>query len=566
MVEEEKKNLRTKEFDFMVNKEDRVFYDYTKTHLTESETGEIKNKLIELDLCKRIMEMHLGRNVNFTEQLPELHYLLRGKVTPNKDAVKSDSSKTDSFDTDGFRKEVEGVLDEMKSFEEEFDNLRSATGRKFKYIFNLGIGGSDLGPKLINSALHCYKKRTVYFFSNVDSSNLFLQLDLLLEAGESLQEIMEQSFFIVVSKSWTTTETLNNINLILEMCQTVGIDINDVIEKQVVAVTSKTDAFIDFRESKGIRIKTFKMADFICGRYSLWSAVGLSIVLGIGYDNFTRLLNGAHQADIDFFTNQIESVAVHAAVVEIYYNKITTKCYASYDSHLSLLPFYLQQAEMESNGKLYSRQKIVWGGIGTDVQHSFFQYLHQNDNISYLEMLVPLENQYINKYPNMINTIKKHHDILISNCLAQTKTHWFGNSANADETIEVITNEFNKSFKNKAIDDHVDIKLLKESITSNTGIDLSQIVKSPNHLIREIITNATKMHHKGNRPSTTIAYTKLSPEVLGFILGIYEHKIFVEGVYWGCCSFDQFGVKLGKKAATEIEQNSEGVSKKWIIR
>ena len=531
-------NRRIKKYN--VGKKDTITYDFSSTHLNSSNIQEIKKELTGFNFEDKIKSLVTGANLNYTEGRPVLHYLLRSnprnektyqkyfedeKVIdqmqklrickkeearlnqmldlnenkPNKSEIKKSFVPKELLK---IKKQIRKEMSKMEKFESKFDKMTGITGKPIKNIVNIGIGGSDLGPKLINDALSFYKKRNVYFFSNVDSSNFFRnKIDL------------EETLFIVVSKSWSTIETLENMKMILEIYKKkFNAETKKILKKHFVAVTSKNAPTVE-----NVPLKKFAMWDFVGGRYSLWSCVGLSIVLGLGFDKFKRLLKGARKADTKFFKNPLESAAGMMAITEIFYGKndskykTNNKCYVAYDSHLEYLYKYLQQAEMESNGKENSNQKIVWGGTGTDVQHSFFQYLHQCDERIYLEVLLPLKNLYEDENPEIKEIIRDHHKLLVSNCLAQTRALMIGK-------------------ENK---------------------------KEP------------WRNFKGNKASTTILYSKLTPEILGFLLATYEHKIFVEGVYWGINSFDQFGVELGKKLATEIYEEKgdldEITQNRWEI-
>ncbi|KAL6121726.1 putative glucose-6-phosphate isomerase [Nucleospora cyclopteri] len=528
---------------------DFVYYDFTKTAVTDEDIFVIKNELMEEGIDEKMKMMVTGEYLNYTENRRVLHYLLRSdpeknhiykeyfidqscninkkrallvdeeikelndiiklqfkvKASFNKVEIENDNKNetTDKlvvcdkseevYKVNDVIKEIKSKikkeLNKMKEFDRDFDDMTGITGKKLKTIVNIGIGGSDLGPKLINDALSFYSKRKIIFFSNVDSSNLFRnELNL------------DETLFVVVSKSWSTIETLENMKMVIEMfkVQYKNITISDLINKHFVAVTANENPTVE-----GVKMRSFEMWDFVGGRYSLWSAVGLSIVLGLGFENFEKLLSGAEQADNEFFSKKLNSSAGMMAIIEIYHRNLpksfNNKCYVAYDSHLKLLYQYLQQAEMESNGKSGSGQKIVWGGVGTDVQHSFFQFLHQNEEQIYLEVLLPLKNLYADQNLEIKSVIDQHHKLLVSNCLAQTKALFYG-KPNKDEPF--------RSFP-------------------------------------------------GKKPSTTILYSKITPEILGFLIATYEHKIFVEGIYWKINSFDQFGVELGKKLAMDIYEEKE---------
>ncbi|ELA41378.1 uncharacterized protein VICG_01619, partial [Vittaforma corneae ATCC 50505] len=308
---------------------------------------------------------------------------------------------------------------------------------------------------------------------------------------------VERTLFIVVSKTFTTVETMENFKLALGLMKSRlngRFSEEEICNKHFVAVSSNVP------ETSKYGIQTvFKMWDFVGGRYSLWSAVGLSISLYIGFDNYAGLLKGASQADKNFFTRKLDSVSFRMAVNELFYisRGFNNKCLVCYDSYLELLYKYLQQAEMESNGKHGCKQMIIWGGVGTDVQHSFFQLLHQGEQNIYLELLCPVKNiseeETDRSVVENMDMIKRHHLLLATSCLAQSRSMLVG----------------------------------KES-------------EDANH------------YFAGDKPSVTILYSKLAPEVLGAVLAVYEHKIFVVGTYFNINSFDQFGVELGKALTKEL--------------
>lgn len=485
-----------------------IFYDFSKTDITKQETNDILATLNEKKLDSKIDQMKQGENINYTEKRPVLHHLLRSKeVLDNVDRRLKVGEKQSN--ENGVKKpkknylemaklEIEEELIKICEFSSNFSKMKGVTNQNFDTIVNIGIGGSDLGPKMVTDALQYYSKHKAYFISNIDPTDaikVFKEIDI------------NKTLFIVVSKTFTTVETIENFKLCLKMAESLFMNKyseNEICNKHFVAVSSN----IEEAEKYGIST-IFKMWDFVGGRYSLWSAVGLSIALSLGFDNFFRMLRGASIADDEFFGSKMSSISVKMAVNEIFYIKkgYNNKCLVCYDSYLTLLYKYLQQAEMESNGKHGSKQMIIWGGVGTDVQHSFFQLLHQGEQDIYLELLLPLKNINVEatrrEIPDPSNLdlaiiackdiIENNQRLLSANCLAQSRSLLIG----------------------------------KDSDDQN-------------------------LFFKGGKPSVTIAYTRLTPEVLGSILSIYENKIFVEGIYFSINSFDQFGVQLGKKIANEL--------------
>lgn len=485
-------------FDLNLDNGEFIHYDLSKTHCTEEHQMEIKNKILNLDLNLKIEAMKSGKNINYTEKRPVLHYLLREESVlrevesrlSNQEETNSKKAKIENKEfLDPIKEEVIEELIKISSFTNGFKDMKGVTGKSLKNIVNIGIGGSDLGPRMVTSALEYYSQGSkVHFISNIDPSEtlkVFKELDV------------ESTLFIVVSKTFTTVETIENFKLSLGLIKEVLKDQfteEQICNKHFVAVSSNVEEVSKY----GIEI-IFKMWDFVGGRYSLWSAVGLSISLYIGFDNYLKLLKGGSVADKDFFENKINSVAGKLAVNELFYvsKGFNNKCIVCYDSYLSLMYKYMQQAEMESNGKHGSKQMIIWGGVGTDVQHSFFQLLHQGEQDIYLEFLCPIRNVSSEcDFPlgeSNKNQIKYQHGLLSSACLAQSMSMMIG----------------------KHSDD-------------------------------------INVHYEGDKPSVTILYSKLTPETLGAIIAVYEHKIFIEGIYFNINSFDQFGVSLGKTIATEL--------------
>lgn len=492
---------------------DYIYYDFTKTHATKEELERLKEEMIQKGLNSKIKDMWDGKNINFTENRPVMHFLLRDKniisalrgycSKLNDNVIQESVKKFKETKNQLLSEQKIEILEEFKKmadFSKDFHDLRGITGKSFDTIVNVGIGGSDLGPRMVTDSLQAFSNgKKVFFISNVDPSDTI----------KTLRSInLEKTLFIIVSKTFTTIETIENFKLILSIFVSSfenKYSEKDICNKHFVAVSSN----IDETKKYGIA-RTFSMWDFVGGRYSLWSAVGLSICLYIGFENFVDLLEGASSADEEFYKNKEDSISARMAANELFYihKGFNNKCIVSYDSYLGLFYKYLQQAEMESNGKHGSKQMIIWGGVGTDVQHSFFQFLHQGSQNIYLEFLCPLknvkiENSSVIKDNNTYNIelgihqsadqISYHHNLLLASCFAQSRSLLVGK--------------------------HSD--------------DL-------NH------------HFPGDKPSTTILYSMLSPKILGALLAVYEHKIFVEGVYFGINSFDQYGVQLGKTITNEL--------------
>lgn len=541
-----------------VTPKDSIVYDLSKTHLTERAVEKYRSALEQKGLDDKIEQMWTGEPINYTEKIPVLHYLLRDPgildrvesyansfnklkdpaeainsqthinvvggpmedheaakeaALENKNVVSVGEDATKKLKTnrlDAERDEIFNELIKIHDFCQEFESMHGITNKQLDTIVSIGIGGSDLGPKMVTDALQYYaQNRSVYYVSNIDSTNMLQVFDKI---------DVEKTLFVIVSKTFTTAETIENFRLAMllfkERIAEKGGSGDDLEMKiggtHFVAVSSNTGEAAKY----GIT-RVFKMWDFVGGRYSLWSTVGLSIALYVGFRNFLRLLRGAAVADADFRSNGINSISARMAVNELYYadNGYNNKCVVCYDGYLRYMYPYLQQAEMESNGKRGSKQMIIWGGVGTDVQHSFFQLLHQGEQKILTEFLLPINNLRLTSpakaeghyrlTPASFGMVEHHHRLLIANCLAQSRSLMVGKQA--DEACRVID---------------------------------------------------------GDKPSVTILYTKLSPEVLGAIVGVYEHKIFTVGVFYGINSFDQFGVQLGKEVAIDLMKEFETGGKK----
>lgn len=478
-----------------------LYYDFSKSHMAEDDREEIRGKILSNGFESRVEGMLQGENINTTESRPVLHHLLRDedvlqqveRILSSKGSAKR--AATPGGVVDNAKEEIAEELVKIARFSEAFGSMRGVTDRPLDTVVNIGIGGSDLGPRMVADALQFYAGgRKVFFISNIDPSDtvkVFKKIDV------------ERTLFIVVSKTFTTVETMENFKLALGLAKSRlnnRFSSEEICSRHFVAVSSNVS------EAAGYGIKTvFKMWDFVGGRYSLWSAVGLSISLYIGFGNYVRLLRGASEADRDFFSRGLDAISSRMAINEVFYisRGFNNKCLVCYDSYLELLYKYLQQAEMESNGKHGSKQMIIWGGVGTDAQHSFFQLLHQGEQDVYLELLCPITNisqeETDGAVAANIGMVKHHQQLLAASCFAQSRSMLVGRES--DDT---------------------------------------------NH------------YFAGDRPSVTVLYSKLTPEVLGAILAIYEHKILVVGVYFGINSFDQFGVELGKALTKELMKELAG--------
>ena len=472
--------------------ENDLLLDFSKNHIDDKMMELFSRLLVDIDLKGKIHDLFNGEKINTSENRSVLHFLLRGTYT----------SKTKEL----YENDVKKGLEKLKLFSKKFQNgeIIGYSGKKIKNVINIGIGGSDLGPKMICEGLKYYSNRSVnnYFISNVDPSNLS---EVLLNINP------EESIFIISSKSFGTIETLKNANICKNWFKDKSHN-NQSLKKHFFGVTANT------KKAKAFGIEEnniFPIWDWVGGRYSLWSSVGLPIILKIGYENFEMLLNGANEIDNHFREKPFDkNIPVVLACLGILYNNFhncETHAIFPYDDYLKYLPMYLQQADMESNGKNISKDSsevnyntgpILWGDVGTNGQHSFFQLIHQGTK------KIPCD--FVG-FVNSNNEKEELHEILLSNMVGQTMALMKGK--NILEVKEELGNES----------------------------------KYTNY---EIIKNSKVF--KGNKPSNTILFDKLTPYNLGRLIAIYEHKIFVQGCIWNINSFDQWGVELGKVLSDEI--------------
>lgn len=492
-------DLKNKSATIRLSNGDWIYYDFSKSHMTEKGKLSIEKKLQEINWENRLLDMWKGKNVNYTENRPVLHYLLREKCILQ--AFRSGKKEITLPKRENLKNEANEILEELykiSAFTNSFKSMKGITGQQIDTIVNIGIGGSDLGPRFVTDALQFYSEnRKVFFISNVDPTDT-------IKVFKKINP--EKTLFIVVSKTFTTIETIENFKLVLGLIKSHfqnQYSEKEICNKHFVAVTSNTHKTSEY----GIE-SVFRMWDSIGGRYSLWSAVGLSICLYVGFDNYMRLLQGASEADEQFFVTPSKSISAMMALNEIFYAEMgyNNKCIVCYDSYLEMMHKYLQQLEMESNGKHHSKQMIIWGGVGTDVQHSFFQLLHQGMQNIYLEFLCPSTNINLESTDRIIaenkESIEYHHKLLAASCFAQSRSLMVG----------------------------------KESESSDHRFP-------------------------GNKSSVTIVYSKLTPEILGSLLSVYENKVFVSGLYYNINSFDQFGVELGKIMTKELMNKIENPQK-----
>ncbi len=473
--------------------------DYSKNRITDQTLELLEQLAGECGLEEAIDRYFSGDIINETEGRAVLHTALR--------ANPSDSIELEGTD---IVKEVASVRSQMQAFSERVisGDRKGFTGKAFTDVVNIGIGGSDLGPVMITEALQYYRNHLrIHFVSNVD--------------GDHVHEILrkidpETTLFIVVSKSFTTQETLTNALTIkkwfLQQASPKDIAIH------FAAVSTNTEKISEFGISQN---NVFPMWDWVGGRFSLWSAVGLSICLAVGYSNFSKLLDGAREMDEHFRTSPLrENIPVVLALLSIWYNNFygaETEAIIPYTQYLHRLPAYLQQAVMESNGKWIDRSggqasyqtgTIIWGEPGTNSQHAFFQLIHQGTK------LIPAD--FIG-FRHSLHGDMEHHYKLMANFFAQTEALMNGKTPG----------EVTRELQQKGL----------------SGIELDTLM--PFKVF------------EGNKPTNTILIDRLSPQSLGALVAMYEHKIFVQGVIWNIFSYDQWGVELGKQLAKAILSDLE---------
>jgi glucose-6-phosphate isomerase len=473
-----------------------ILLDYSKNRITEKTISLLLDLAREVGLDTWIEKMFTGEKINFTEHRSVLHIALRNR-----------SNTPIIVDGEDVMPAVNKVLDHLRSFSELVRNgsWKGCTGKEMTDIVNIGIGGSDLGPVMVTEALKPYghPPLNVRFVSNVDGTHI----------AETLKRLNpETTLFIISSKTFTTQETLANAQSAKRWFLERVKD-ESAVAKHFVAVSTNAKAVSAF----GIDTRNmFEFWDWVGGRYSLWSAIGLSIALHIGMDNFEDLLTGAHEMDQHFRTAPFENnIPIVLALLGVWYNNFfhaESHAVIPYDQYMHRFPAYLQQGDMESNGKRvtrdgnevdYSTGPIIWGEPGTNGQHAFFQLLHQGTKIIPADFLAPMHTH---------NPVGDHHTILLSNFFAQTEALMRGKT---------------------------DAEARQELRSSGVpGTDLE-------HLLPHKV-------FPGNRPTNSILFKKLTPRTLGSLIAMYEHKIFVQGVIWNVNSFDQWGVELGKQLAKTI--------------
>lgn len=475
------------------------FVDYSKNRINDKTLKLLLNLANEMQLKDAINSYFSGAKINQTENRAVLHTALRAK-------------KDDVVLVDGVNviPEIFSVKSKIKTFTDSIisGEAKGFTGKTFTDVVNIGIGGSDLGPAMVVEALQFYKNNlNVHFVSNVD--------------GDHVQEVIkkvnpETTLFVIVSKTFTTQETLSNAETIRSwFLQSAK---QEDVAKHFVAVSTNIQKVTEFGIDKD---NIFPMWDWVGGRFSLWSAVGLSIALAVGFENFDQLLSGANKMDEHFKNEKFEgNIPVILALLSIWYNNFfgaETEALIPYTQYLQKLAPYLQQGIMESNGKSVGRDghitnfqtgTIIWGEPGTNSQHAFFQLIHQGTKLIPTDFIGFKKSLYQNK---------DHHDKLMSNFFAQTEALLMG------KTEEQVKAEFEK----KGISGEFADFLLPFKV------------------------------FQGNKPTNTILIDTLTPSTLGSLIALYEHKIFVQGIIWNIFSYDQWGVELGKELANSILSDIE---------
>ena len=480
---------------FSATFDDQMLVDYSKNRITEETLAKLQDLAKECDLAGAIKSMFSGEKINRTENRAVLHVALRNRSnTPILVAGKD------------VMPEVNAVLEKMKTFSEAIisGEWKGYTGKAITDVVNIGIGGSDLGPYMVTEALRPYKNHlNMHFVSNVDGTHI----------AEVLKKVNpETTLFLVASKTFTTQETMTNAHSARDWFLKAAGDEKHVA-KHFAALSTNAKAVGEF----GIdTANMFEFWDWVGGRYSLWSAIGLSIVLSIGFDNFVELLSGAHAMDKHFSTTPAEkNLPVLLALIGIWYNNFfgaETEAILPYDQYMHRFAAYFQQGNMESNGKYVDRNgkvvdyqtgPIIWGEPGTNGQHAFYQLIHQGTKMVPCDFIAPAITH---------NPLSDHHQKLLSNFFAQTEALAFGKSR------EVVEQEYRDQGKDPATLDYVvPFKVFE-----------------------------------GNRPTNSILLREITPFSLGALIALYEHKIFTQGVILNIFTFDQWGVELGKQLANRI--------------
>jgi len=482
--------------DYSLTFENQILVDFSKNKINQETLKLLRQLAKESALDEAINAMFTGEKINRTENRAVLHTALRNR-----------SNTPVYVDGKDVMPEVNAVLAKMSAFCDRVisGEWKGYTGKAITDVVNIGIGGSDLGPYMVTEALRPYKNRlNMHFVSNVDGTHI----------AETLKKVNpETTLFLVASKTFTTQETMTNANSARDWLLAAAKD-NSAVAKHFAALSTNGKAVAEF----GIDTNNmFEFWDWVGGRYSLWSAIGLSIALSIGFDNFEALLSGAHEMDKHFRTAPLEkNIPATLALVGLWNTNFLgaqTEAILPYDQYLHRFAAYFQQGNMESNGKYVDRNgnvicdyqtgPIIWGEPGTNGQHAFYQLIHQGTMLIPCDFIAPAQSH---------NPLGDHHSKLLSNFFAQTEALAFG------KTKEEVEAEFVKA--GKSLDEVKDIVPFK------------------------VFT--------GNKPTNSILVQKMTPFVLGTLIAMYEHKIFAQGVIFNIFSFDQWGVELGKQLANRI--------------
>ena len=477
---------------------DDLLFDYSKNRINDQSIKLLLSLAESVELPKWIERMFGGDKVNLTEGRSVLHVALRNR-----------SDRAIEVDGEDVMPKVRAVLSKVGKFSSALRSgeWKGHTGKRITDLVNIGIGGSDLGPVMVTEALRSYWREgpiKVHFVSNVDGTHL-------TEALHGLDP--ETTLFAIASKTFTTQETLTNAHTARRWLLDKLHD-ESAVAKHFVALSTNAKSVAEF----GIDTENmFEFWDWVGGRYSLWSAIGLPIVCAIGMDRFEELLQGAYDVDEHFRTTPLaKNIPVVMGLLGVWYSNFfdaTTHAILPYDQYMHRFAAYFQQGDMESNGKSvdrsgepirdYTTGPVIWGEPGTNGQHAFYQLIHQGTRLIPADFLLPVESQ---------NPTGDHHRILAANCFAQTEALMRGKTAHeAQKELE------------------------------SSGLSADQIKPLLSHKC-----------FAGNRPTNTFLFQKLTPRTLGRLVALYEHKIFVQGIIWNINSFDQWGVELGKQLAKAI--------------
>jgi glucose-6-phosphate isomerase len=495
-------NQRQKEFSLTFND---LFVDYSKNILDQETFQNLLDLAHQCHLKDAITSQFSGDRINATENRAVLHTALR-----------ADKNSNILIDGKNIMQDIQSVKNQMKEFCDQIiqGHWKGYTGKAITDIVNIGIGGSDLGPVMVTEALKAYKNHlNIHFVSNVDGTHI----------SETLKKVNpDTTLFLIASKTFTTQETMANAFSARDWFLSHAKEMNQVAKHFVAMSTNKNEV-----EKFGIDAKNmFVFWDWVGGRYSLWSAIGLSIALSIGFDHFEQLLAGANEMDIHFSSESFETnIPVILALLGIWYAQFfhaSTHAILPYDQYMHRFAAYFQQGDMESNGKSVDRNgnrvtyptgPVIWGEPGTNGQHAFYQLIHQGTQMIPADFIAPAITH---------NKIGNHHTLLMSNFFAQTEALMNG------KTRKEV-----------------------EAELKTAGLSDEKISKLSPFKVFE-----------GNRPTNSILVKKITPKTLGSLIAMYEHKIFVQGIIWNIYSYDQWGVELGKQLANSILPELE--SDQWV--